>query len=1353
MAETLRTLVNGAECEVQDSLLKDGNEVKLTHVEDVPVSAEVYWSAFRDFIELQLNWKRHENLKVLKGNGGIGTEISFYYNLLDIKDGQRTQKLREKNDSTKTWSVEEVGPNNFYTSYLMTIKAEGEAAQAKVTISVCMVYAMKNVEERRQDIVYHKVYLLGARIRDILNFVVRENLDGNHRFEMEVACSRRKLWGVVGNFHNVSWVMDTTNADVTGLRRLMCFNNDRTLEVRLAWVDDDDYLFVYEGDVHCKYYRGRLQLFAVNPHKVKVVYDCTFLPVNDEPMEEFKKWFIPAIKTRFEWIQVWHVDIKPVFVILLLFDIQYTSYPIANPNATPTITTKMQNQIMQETTSAKRVEVTSGYPEGYLRTRRRVHPRKKRPNRGLQSSEPTAPKAKKGKHANFRGYKRGYGAMAQLEKFGESRLKLAAEGTAAEPDEPATLETTSDDLSDEYDGPSVESVVGEGSAQVTQQRSLGFRSGLRAMAKGAMARVWPLPSLGAAPTGPPKFTKGEHTTTASGNVMGPVEEVWGVFRPFGQDCMEYWKIYDSMEIEEPGNDVQGCIRAFVTSKTKSKIREKLEWRDDENHVEIYSLLSMDPAPPVEMTNVYTTVTMTSVGEKETEVKFECTFDASLPMAVPGIQDNQKGAYMACINGLQQLFHSEVGTLEVVVKSAKDLAVSGDSYKVDPYVMLVANDGKPVNTKVCRGTQNPIWDEKFPLSLTSRTRNVVFTVMDYSKSKDIGKSVVNIEELASGKEKNMSLKLQGGGTLTVRLYLKMHQKPQQLEEGEKVIPGIMLPFIAPVFQSELDTIRNEFTHLIMSFLGPGQKYGLIRTTRLRTHPEVPLEEMPAACLPLPTEEWFSAKKHGRLMERLAEFIGSQAKFMMRFAEAKKKGMWDPWKANFSGYLPANERLIELWQNDEEFCRQFIQGINPMMLKVCKEQSQIPASMLGLKVQGKTTLQLMAENRLFIVDYAPMLGAPATPGKFFYAPIVLMYKEELGDGKSRLNMLGIQLTRKSGKNKVYSPETAKTHPNKYMFAKMHVMSADNNVHQFLYHLGYTHLGMEPIAVSLHTHLPPDHPIHRLLLPHFKDTIGINYLARHSLVSRIFPITDPMFATSTVGGLHMFIKEWRKYNFMDMAFPEELKRRGFDEAKSDGLEDYFFRDDGFKLWHIYKDYVTGVVEEAYPADQKVTDDKALQDFCQMIEGEGQLRGFPREISTKKLLVDCLTNIMFNVSAQHSAVNFPQYDYYSFIPNRPAQLNMEMPHGPNDMLESAILDALPDAKYTSLQVLLSYMLSMPSQTAITGVEAMKEVYPEVHEKFQEQLQDLSNEIKGRNEGLKAEGKVAYTYLDPENVAMSIDI
>nr|AHW81486.1 lipoxygenase 1 [Branchiostoma belcheri tsingtauense] len=1178
MAATLKKLV--AECNVSGKFLPDGAEVVLTHTEDMPVSAEVYWSAFRNFVKLQLQFEGHENIRLRKGFGLVGTVVSFYYDPTDLAEGQREMKLVENNDDTKTWRVEENKPNDLYKSYEMTIKVEGTDA-AKVTISVRFVSAIKDPVKRREDIAYHMVHLLGARIRDILNYVVREKVGGKHRFELEVDCSREKLWGTVGNFNDVTWIRESTHTVVKGIRRTIYFTKDRSLEVRLAWADTSDYLFVYEGDnspdfLHCKYYRGRLQFFALSPKKVKVTYDCSFLPAKDAPVEEFKKWFVPAIASRIGWLK---------------------------------------------------------------------------------------------------------------EAFGEAKPSVNVEG-------PTTT------------------------------------------------------------AGPPAFKKGAYSTDARGIVRGPLEDVWKVFRPFGRDCMEYWKIYDNMEIEEPGNDVQGCIRCFVTSKTKREIRERLEWRDDKDHVEIYSLLSMDPPPPVAMTNVYTTITMTEVGEEETEVKFECTFDVSVSFAVSRIKDNQKGAYMACITGLQQLFHSEVGMLEVVVGSAADLARTDGWFNADPYVVLAVNDGKPVSTKVCRSTQKPIWDDRFELPVTSRTRNIVFTVMDRDRGGQddiMGTANVNLDELTSGKEKRMTLDVQGGGTLNVRLYLKMHDKPKEPEEGDKVVKQITLPFLAPVFQSELDAIRNEFTNLITSFLGHGQKYELSYMTRLRTHPDVPLEEMPAACVPMPTAEMFTPLKAGRLMQRLMEFIGSQAQIMVRLAQVK--GIWDPWKANFSGYLPANERLIEEWQNDEEFCRQYLQGINPMLITVCKDQSQIPAEMLELKAQGKTTEQLMAENRLFIVDYAPMLGVPATPGKFFYAPIVLMYKEELAGGKSRLNLLGIQLSRKKGENEVYSPETAKTHPNKYMFAKMHVVSADNNVHQFLYHLGYTHLAMEPIAVSLHTHLPPDHPIHRLLLPHFKDTIGINYLARHSLVSRIFPITDPMFATSTVGGLVMFLKEWRKYNFMDMAFPEELKRRGFDEARTDGLENYFYRDDGFQLWNIYKTYVTGMVDKAYTTDKAVMDDQALQKFCQMIEGPGQLHGFPREISTKQLLIDCLTNIIFNVSAQHSAINFPQYDYYSFIPNRPAQLSMPMPDGPNDMLESTLLEALPPPQFTALQVLPSYMLSMPSQTAITGVEAMKEVYPEVHKKFNTKLKDLSKEIKGRNDKLKTEGKAAYTYLDPENVAMSIDI
>ncbi|XP_035663506.1 polyunsaturated fatty acid 5-lipoxygenase-like [Branchiostoma floridae] len=764
---------------------------------------------------------------------------------------------------------------------------------------------------------------------------------------------------------------------------------------------------------------------------------------------------------------------------------------------------------------------------------------------------------------------------------------------------------------------------------------------------------------------------------------------------------------------------------------------------------------MEPQPPVSLSNTYTAVTMTSVGEKDTEVKFECTFDLSTSLGLSAVQKSQKEVYMSCINGLQQLFPSEVGTLEVVVVSASDLARRNNSlFNASPYVVIAVNDFRPVTTKICRRTPTPAWDERLIVPITSRTRVIVFTIMDRKKvGQDgvMGTAMVSLDEVPSDKEKKLSLDVQGGGTLNVRLYLRMHGKPKEaVEEDDKLVKQISIPFLTPVFKEELGAIKEEFANLVIGFMGSGQKYELRPPARIQSHPDLAMEELPAECVPLPTAEMFFPKKFGLIMEKTMNFFQSQAGLTIRQMESK--GMWNLWKAYLGRYMPVNERLIKEWQTDEEFCRQYLQGTNPTMLTVCKDKSRIPVEMLDLKAQGKTTLQLMEENRLFIVDYAPMLAAPKTPGKCFYAPIVLMYTEKLPGRDGRLKILGIQLTSDKTTNEVYSPETAKTHPNKYMFAKMHVMVADSNVHEFLTHLGFTHLTMEPIAVSLHTHLPPDHPIHRLLLSHFKDTIGINYLARHTLVSRIVPLIEHLYAASTAGAFRMIINEYSNYSLMDMAFPEELKRRGFDESGSDGLQDYFYRDDGFKLWNIYKTYVNGVVDKIYVNDQAVASDQALQRFCQMIEGPGQLHGFPREISTKRLLIDCLTNIIFTVSAQHSAINLPQYDYYSFIPNRPPTLSQWMPDGPNDMLESTIHDALPSPSLTALQIVLIYLLSVPSDSPLMELAAIRDLYPDVHDEFIKEISCLSEEIKARNNQLEAEGKVPYPYLDPDNVSISIN-
>ena len=58
-----------------------------------------------------------------------------------------------------------------------------------------------------------------------------------------------------------------------------------------------------------------------------------------------------------------------------------------------------------------------------------------------------------------------------------------------------------------------------------------------------------------------------------------------------------------------------------------------------------------------------------------------------------------------------------------------------------------------------------------------------------------------------------------------------------------------------------------------------------------------------------------------------------------------------------------------------------------------------------------------------------------------------------------------------------------------AKMWYNNADAAYHQSLTHLGFTHLLMEGVVVSMHRQISQTHPIFKLLAPHFLYLIAIN------------------------------------------------------------------------------------------------------------------------------------------------------------------------------------------------------------------------------------------------------------------------
>ena len=173
---------------------------------------------------------------------------------------------------------------------------------------------------------------------------------------------------------------------------------------------------------------------------------------------------------------------------------------------------------------------------------------------------------------------------------------------------------------------------------------------------------------------------------------------------------------------------------------------------------------------------------------------------------------------------------------------------------------------------------------------------------------------------------------------------------------------------------------------------------------------------------------------------------------------------------------------------------------------------------------------------------------------------------------------------------------------------------------------------------------------------------------------------------------------YNIHWTNIKRNVKSRGVDDPNL--LPGYYYRDDGLKLWQAMEDFVGKIINEFYSSDE---DDSELQSMASDLYTKGfpahggeQGHGFPKSIDSREQLVELCTLMMFTGSAQHSSINFGQYDMYSYIPNATTSMRLPPPAAKGVANNDTLIRSLPDKITAARVIALGYILSQYSQDEV---------------------------------------------------------
>ena len=484
---------------------------------------------------------------------------------------------------------------------------------------------------------------------------------------------------------------------------------------------------------------------------------------------------------------------------------------------------------------------------------------------------------------------------------------------------------------------------------------------------------------------------------------------------------------------------------------------------------------------------------------------------------------------------------------------------------------------------------------------------------------------------------------------------------------------------------------------------------------------------------------------------------------------------------------NPRGASARNDDKAFAAQRVAGINPLVIVRADDKTpslksppftpppSIPHKGGGVKPMpdwlpvgpqpwrarfqaafGLSVDAAVAAGRLYVCIYTALLGGisadpskPPTPNRAFVAPIAVFLAQD-----ATLVPAGIFLGGAPDlhANPVFMPGDAN-----WEVAKLAVQSADLNAHEMKSHLHDTHLVMEAMAVAMYRNLPLSHPVAKLLNEHFHSMLHQGWFARTALMSS-GQVVDTSLGTGLAGAWKIVENAHRQWRFDHAGLEQDLGVQGRNMA--DAAIVYPYRDDARDVLAAIAGFVGPYLAGAYPggtaaADHSVASDTTLQGW--IAEAGDPQRGNLQGLSaptTLAALTAMASQIIFTCTAQHSALNYPQYDYFGQITNMPAALWHE-PHLDAAGNAPDFLSLLPKKQLAVGQIDLAFQLSNLQYDKIGDyAPRFATALAGSLDAFRNALNDAEARITARDAARRATlPALHYPYLMPSLILQSISI